>query len=78
MGSKRIKNKLRQENKTKVIFLKINGTSVRRSSHDDPLRINAWRRLCATWVSSGVPDMTIVLSVVAGRVSRTITLAPEI
>jgi len=46
--------------------------------HDDPLRINACRRLCAAWVSSGEPDKTIVLSLVPGRGSWITTLAPEI
>lgn len=46
--------------------------------HDGPVRMNACKRLCAAWVSSGVPDMTIILSVVPGRGSCTMTLAPEI
>jgi hypothetical protein len=33
------------------------------ASRYDPVRMNAWRRDCAAWVSSGVPDMTTILSV---------------
>lgn len=58
--------------------MRINGSSVRGYCHDDPARINAWRRLCAARVSSGVPDMIIVLSLVPGRGSWTITFAPDI
>ena len=49
-----------------------------RACHEDPVRMKAWRRLCAAWVSSGVPDMTISRLLVRGSGSCTVTIAPEI
>lgn len=44
----------------------------------DPDSMNAWSRLWAACVSSGVPDITTVLSVVPGRASCSMTVARDI